>query len=65
MAKTLNMLSAEKEADKIGEKFMDSNNVLDDMSREFGADFSDIRIHTDSAADSKVKSAGYGRRWWK
>jgi len=50
--------AAEREANKIGEKFMNSNDIMGDMSRAYNVDFSDVKIHTDSAADSKVKSAG-------
>ena len=49
---------AEREADKIGEKFAHSSNVMQDMARAYHTDFSNIRIHTDAAADSRVKAAG-------
>lgn len=58
MAKVLELEAAEREANEIGKKFAYSNDVVADMSRAYHADFSDINIHTDSAADAKVKSAG-------
>ena len=49
---------AEQEAIKIGLKFADSKDVIGDMSRAYHTDFSSVKIHTDSSADSKVKAAG-------
>lgn len=50
--------AAEREANKIAMEFANSNDVMQDMSRAYNVDFSNIRVHTDSAADSKVKAAG-------
>lgn len=50
--------SAEREADEIGLKFAHSKDVIGDMSRAYHVDFSDINIHTDAAADSRVRAAG-------
>ena len=58
MAKTLELAAAEREANEIGKKFAFSNDVMADMSKAYHTDFSDINIHTDAAADAKVKGAG-------
>ena len=58
MGKTFNYERAEQEANKIGLEFAHSNDVVKDMSRAYNVDFSNIRVHTDSAADNKVKAAG-------
>lgn len=58
MGKTFNYDRAEQEANKIGLEFAHSNDVVKDMSRAYNMDFSNIRVHTDSAADNKVKAAG-------
>lgn len=58
MAKTLELASAEREANEIGKKFANSSNVMADMSKAYNVDFSNINIHTDAAADAKVKNAG-------
>ena len=58
MGKKFNPEMAEREADKIGLEFAHSNDVVKDMSRAYNVDFSNIKVHTDSAADNKVKSAG-------
>lgn len=50
--------SAEREADEIGLKFAQSNDIIGDMSRAYHVDFSNIQIHTDAAADRRVKNAG-------
>ena len=50
--------SAEREADEIGLKFAQSNDVIGDMSRVYHVDFSNIQIHTDASADRRVKNAG-------
>ena len=51
-------IRADKEADKIGEKFAYSSDVIRDMSRAYHVDFSKVRIHTDEAAAQKVREAG-------
>ena len=58
MGKTFHAEKAEQEANKIGMKFAHSSDVVKDMSRAYNVDFSSIRVHTDSAADSRVKAAG-------
>ena len=58
MSKLYYSEAAEREADKIGEKFATSSNVMQDMARAYHTDFSGITIHTDDAADRKVRAAG-------
>lgn len=58
MGKVYEQMDAERQANEIGMRFADSNNVMEDMSRAYHTSFSSIRIHTDAAADSKVKAAG-------
>lgn len=58
MGRTLYAERAEQEANRIGMKFAHSNDVVQDMSRAYHVDFSDIKVHTDSAADSRVRAAG-------
>lgn len=58
MGKTFRPDAAEREANEIAFRFQNSNDVMGDMSRAYHVDFSNIRIHTDGAADSKVKAAG-------
>ena len=36
--------AAEREANKIGEKFMNSSDVVADMGRAYNADFSNVKI---------------------
>ncbi|MBQ3614394.1 MAG: DUF4157 domain-containing protein [Anaerotignum sp.] len=50
--------AAEREANKIGEKFAHSSDVAQDMARAYHTDFSNVKIHTDDAADRRVKAAG-------
>ena len=56
MGKVLNNQAAELEADKIAMQFVNSHDVVKDMSAAYNADFSNIKIHTDSSADAKVKA---------
>lgn len=58
MEKTFRPDAAEREANEIALRFQNSNDVMGDMSRAYHVDFSNIKIHTDGAADSKVKAAG-------
>lgn len=58
MGRTFYAEKAEQEANKIGMKFAHSNDVVRDMSRAYHTDFSNIKVHHDAAADSKVKAAG-------
>ena len=58
MGKTLENNLAEQEANNIAYQFMDSNDVVKDMSSAYNTDFSNIRLHSDDAADEKVTAAG-------
>lgn len=58
MGKTFRPEMAEQEANKIGLEFANSSDVVRDMSRAYHVDFSNIKVHTDSAADNKVRAAG-------
>ncbi|MBR2383658.1 MAG: DUF4157 domain-containing protein, partial [Anaerotignum sp.] len=58
MGKAFNYERAEQEANKIGLEFAHSTDVVKDMSRAYNVYFSNIKVHTDSAADNKVKAAG-------
>ena len=49
---------AEREANEVAARFMDSSDVVGDMSREFGYDFSSVKIHTDEAAAQRVEGTG-------
>lgn len=50
--------AAEKEATEIGMKFMNSTDVVGDMSRTFGTDLSSVRIHTDEGAARRAAERG-------
>lgn len=50
--------AAEKEATDIGKKFMNSTDVVGDMSRAYGADLSSVRIHTDESAAKRTAERG-------
>ena len=59
MGKKLHMdTAAEREANDIGRKFMNSTDVVGDMSRAYGADLSSVKIHTDSAAAGMAAQRG-------
>ena len=58
MGRTLENSMAEKEANDIAFKFMNSNDVVKDMSEAYNVDFSGINFHSDASADSKVKAEG-------
>ena len=58
MGKTLENSMAEKEANDIAFKFMNSNDVVKDMSAAYNVDFSGVNFHSDASADSKVKAEG-------
>lgn len=49
---------AEREANEVAARFMDSSDVVGDMSRELGYDFSSVKIHTDEAAAQRVEGTG-------
>lgn len=50
--------AAEQEATDIAYQFMNSQDVMSDMETAYGTSFSHINIHSDEAADAKVKAAG-------
>lgn len=59
MGKKLHLdMAAEQEANDIGRKFMNSTDVVGDMSRAYGADLSSVKIHTDSAAAGMAEQRG-------
>ncbi len=49
---------AEQEATDIASQFMDSSDVIGDMSRAYNTDFSSVSIHTDADAAQRTSSAG-------
>ena len=49
---------AEHEANEVAARFMDSNDVVGDMSRAYGRDLSSVRIHTGEEAAQKVAPTG-------
>ncbi len=51
-------LHAEQEANEAAARFMDSTDVIGDMSRAYGHDFSDVHIHTDESAAQRVEGTG-------
>lgn len=50
--------AAEREANEIAFRFMQSSDVVGDMSRAYGADLSSVRVHTDESAARKVEGTG-------
>jgi hypothetical protein len=58
MSKLYRDLAAEREANDIGEKFMNSSDVVGDMSRAYGTDLSSVQIHTDGAAAQSAAQRG-------
>lgn len=56
--KLLQNLGAEREANEVASRFMDSTDVVGDMSRAFGHDFSQVNIHTDESAAQRVEGTG-------
>ena len=59
MGKKLHLdMAAEREANDVGRKFMNSTDVVGDMSRAYGADLYSVRIHTDSAAADMAAQRG-------
>lgn len=49
---------AEQEANEVATQFMDSSDVIGDMSRTYGMDFSSVHIHTDESAAQRVAPTG-------
>ena len=59
MGKKLHLdMAAEREANDIGKKFMNSSDVVGDMSRAYGADLSSVKIHTDAGAAEMAAQRG-------
>ena len=56
--KLLENIGAGHEANEIASRFMDSTDVVGDMSRAFGHDFSQVHIHTDESAAQRVEGTG-------
>lgn len=50
--------AAEKEANENGKRFMNSTNVVEDMSRVHGVDLSSVRIHADGNAAQQTAARG-------
>jgi hypothetical protein len=50
--------AAEQEATDIGSKFMNSSDVVGDMSRAYHTDLSSVRIHTDGGAAQQAADRG-------
>lgn len=51
-------MAAEREAIEVGKKFMNSSDVVADMSRAYGADLSSVRIHADRDSHRKTAERG-------
>lgn len=49
---------AEQEANEVASRFMNSSDVVGDMSRAYGQDLSSVRIHTDENAAQRVAPTG-------
>ena len=49
---------AEREATQIGKKFMNSTDVVGDMSRAYGTDLSAVRLHADDGAARQAAERG-------
>ncbi len=49
---------AEREATDVGAQFMQSRDVVGDMSRAYGRDLSSVRIHTDESAARRAEERG-------
>ena len=46
--------AAEKEATDVGRRFMNSTDVVGDMSRAYGTELSSVKLHTDDDAARKA-----------
>ncbi|MCD8334502.1 MAG: DUF4157 domain-containing protein [Clostridiales bacterium] len=51
-------MAAEKEAVDVGRQFMNSTDVVGDMSRAYEQDLSGVRLHTDPGAAQKAEERG-------
>ena len=58
MSKVYRDTAAEREATEVGKKFMNSTDVVGDMSRAYGTDLSSVRIHADSDSDRRTAERG-------
>lgn len=56
--KLLENAAAEKEANDVGMRYMNSSDVLKDMRRDYGSAVDGIKVHDDSIANAKVTAAG-------
>ncbi len=56
--KLLENASAEKEANDVGMRYMNSPDVMKDMRRDYGSAVDGIKVHDDSIANAKVTAAG-------
>ncbi|MCR5279984.1 MAG: DUF4157 domain-containing protein [Lachnospiraceae bacterium] len=56
--KLLENAAAEKEANDVGMRYMNSTDVMKDMRRDYGSAMDGIRVHDDSIANAKVTEAG-------
>lgn len=50
--------AAEQEANDVAYRFMNSSDVVSDMEQAYGTSFANVTMHSDAAADAKVKAAG-------
>ncbi|MCR4641765.1 MAG: DUF4157 domain-containing protein [Lachnospiraceae bacterium] len=50
--------AAEKEANDVGFRYMNSSDVLSDMIRDYGGALDGVKVHDDAAADAKVRAVG-------
>lgn len=55
--KLLENTAAEKEANDIGMRYMNSSDVLGDMKRDYGSALDGVRVHDDAAANARVAAA--------
>ena len=55
--KLLENAAAEKEANDIGMRYMNSSDVLGDMKRDYGSALDGVRVHDDAAANARVAAA--------
>ena len=55
--KLLENAAAEKEANDIGMRYMNSSDVLGDMKRDYGSALDGVKVHDDAAANAKVAAA--------
>ena len=56
--KLLKNIGAERDANKVAERYIGSSDVLGDMQRDYGSALSGVRIHDDAAAAQRLDSVG-------